>query len=98
VYFSFQAIAYRASKVVAERAAWDFIATHNVGYTLVTLCPGMVFGRMIHPIDSLNSLNASNQIVWDVLKANEIPPTKAPGTFHFPLQSFLRSLPRGNQN
>ncbi|CEL11637.1 hypothetical protein ASPCAL14737 [Aspergillus calidoustus] len=72
------AIAYRASKVVAERAAWDFIATHNVGYTLVTLCPGMVFGRMIHPIDSLNSLNASNQIVWDVLKANEIPPTKAP--------------------
>ncbi|KAL3442376.1 MFS general substrate transporter [Aspergillus insuetus] len=72
------ATAYRASKVVAERAAWEYIATHDVGYTLVTLCPGMVFGRMIHPVSSLDSLNASNQIVWDVLRADEIPPTKAP--------------------
>ncbi|KAL2809069.1 MFS general substrate transporter [Aspergillus granulosus] len=71
-------IAYRASKVVAERAAWEFVAKHDVGYTLVTLCPGMVFGRMIHPIGSLDSLNASNQIVWDVLRADEIPVTKAP--------------------
>lgn len=48
----------------------------------MTLCPGMVFGRMIHPISSLSQLNASNQIVWQVLSAGnqkQIPPTKAPG-------------------
>ncbi|KAJ6130951.1 hypothetical protein N7523_001411 [Penicillium sp. IBT 18751x] len=74
-------IAYRASKVVAERAAWNYVRDHSVQYHLVTLCPGMVFGKMIHPISSLSELNASNQIVWDVLNAGpdgELPPTKAP--------------------
>ncbi|KAJ5112894.1 hypothetical protein N7456_001428 [Penicillium angulare] len=74
-------IAYRASKVVAERAAWDYVKNNPVNYQLVTLCPGMVFGKMIHSISSLSQLNASNQIVWDVLKAGrdgEIPITKAP--------------------
>ncbi|KAL4966185.1 MFS general substrate transporter [Aspergillus stella-maris] len=72
--------AYRASKVLAERSAWNFVTANadSVQYKLVTLCPGMVFGRMIHPLDSLASLNASNQIVWDVLRADEIPVTKAP--------------------
>ncbi|KAJ5768751.1 hypothetical protein N7520_003310 [Penicillium odoratum] len=74
-------IAYRASKVVAERAAWDFVKSNAVNYQLITLCPGMVFGKMIHPISSLSQLNASNQIVWQVLNAGrdgQIPPTKAP--------------------
>lgn len=57
-----------------------------MNYQLVTLCPGMVFGKMIHPISSLSQLNASNQIVWGVLNAGrdgEIPPTKAPGMSEF---------------
>ncbi|KAL4890556.1 major facilitator superfamily domain-containing protein [Aspergillus ambiguus] len=71
--------AYRASKVIAERAAWDYVRDHKVSYQLVTLCPGMVFGKMIHPIESLAQLNASNQIVWEVLKGESgIPPTRAP--------------------
>ncbi|KAJ5129126.1 uncharacterized protein N7515_005165 [Penicillium bovifimosum] len=73
--------AYRASKVVAERAAWEYVRDHRVQFQLITLCPGMVFGRMIHPISSLSQLNASNQIVWQVLSAGkdgQIPPTKAP--------------------
>ncbi|KAJ5689847.1 hypothetical protein N7462_004239 [Penicillium macrosclerotiorum] len=73
-------IAYRASKVVAERAAWEYVR-NKVHFQLITLCPGMVFGRMIHPIKSLSQLNASNQIVWQVLSAGkdgEMPPTKAP--------------------
>ncbi|KAE8364679.1 major facilitator superfamily domain-containing protein [Aspergillus caelatus] len=71
-------IAYRASKVIAEKAAWDYVRDHEVSYQLVTLCPGMVFGKMIHPIESISQLNVSNGIVWDVLKGNGIPPTKAP--------------------
>ncbi|KAL5344045.1 MFS general substrate transporter [Aspergillus crustosus] len=58
-------VAYRASKVVAERTAWDFVRDHDVQYKLVTLCPGMS--------------NASNKIVWEVLKGESgIPTTKAP--------------------
>lgn len=68
--------------MVAERAAWDYVKETPVQYQLVTLCPGMVFGKMIHPISSLSQLNASSQIVWGVLSAGrdgEVPPTKAPG-------------------
>ncbi|CAG8886154.1 unnamed protein product [Penicillium egyptiacum] len=86
-------IAYRASKVVAERAAWDYVRDNSVQYQLVTLCPGMVFGRMIHPISSLSQLNASNQIVWQVLSAGnqgEVPPTKAPG-MPFPQIDIMES-------
>ncbi|XRM46514.1 hypothetical protein ABZX51_009545 [Aspergillus tubingensis] len=73
------AVAYRASKVLAERTAWTYIKENDVDFQLVTLCPGMVFGKMIHPIPSLEYLNASNRIVWDVAKGgSEIPPTKAP--------------------
>lgn len=73
--------------MVAERAAWDYVKNNSVNYQLITLCPGMVFGKMIHPISSLSQLNVSNQIVWDVLKAGrdgEIPITKAPGKALFP--------------
>lgn len=85
-----KASAYRASKVVAEKAAWDFVRDNPVDFTLVTLCPGMVFGKMIHPVSSLAQLNASTQIIWGVLSAGEdaeIPATKAPGQF-IPLSSW----------
>lgn len=88
---TFQPIAYRASKVVAERAAWDFVRDHQVQYQLVTLCPGMVFGKMIHPVSSVSQLNASNQIVWGVLSAGrdgEVPPTKAPGMLPLNIQPW----------
>lgn len=65
--------------MIAEKAAWDYVRDHEVSYQLVTLCPGMVFGKMIHPIESISQLNVSNGIVWDVLKGSGIPPTKAPG-------------------
>ncbi|KAL4800877.1 major facilitator superfamily domain-containing protein [Aspergillus venezuelensis] len=98
--------AYRASKVLAERSAWDFVAAHavTIQYKLVTLCPGMVFGRMIHPLGSLASLNTSNQIVWDVLRAeDEIPVTKAPVWIDVEdlalvsLRALTASLQNGNE-
>ncbi|KAL3474259.1 major facilitator superfamily domain-containing protein [Aspergillus californicus] len=75
------ATAYRASKAVAEKTAWEFIREREVTvpYKLVTLCPGMVFGKILHPMKSLSQLNVSNGIVWEVLKGeNGIPATKAP--------------------
>jgi len=84
-------VAYRASKVVAERAAWSFMEEERTtaggasSFDLVSLCPAMVFGPFLDTEHSLPScpdeLNTSNKLVWDVVSAGEhgpLPPTKAP--------------------
>jgi len=52
---------YRASKVLAERAAWDFHEKHKseVGWDLVVLNPPYVFGPPLHEADAADSLNES---------------------------------------
>lgn len=74
------ALAYRASKVVAEQAAWDFIKTNTPAFDITVLCPAMVFGPLVSPslLGSIDQLNESNSIVWSVATSNQIPPTKAP--------------------
>lgn len=81
------AVAYRASKAVAEKTAWDFMeaADGAAGFDLVSLCPAMVFGPFLDTPFSLpqstEDLNTSNKLVWDVVSAGEqaaMPPTKGP--------------------
>ena len=55
--------AYRRSKTIAERAAWDFMAEHGGPTTLTTVLPGAVFG----PILSTANLG-SVQIIQRLLK------------------------------
>lgn len=77
-------VAYRASKAVAERAAWAWMEENSdAGFDLVGLNPGMVFGPFLPGAvpSSLASLNTSNKLVWDIVSAGEgnaVPPTKAP--------------------
>lgn len=60
-------MAYRASKTLAERAAWDFV--HQNGdangkppkFDLVTVNPPLVFGPVVHHLASLDSINTSNE-------------------------------------
>ncbi|MFT4211757.1 MAG: NAD-dependent epimerase/dehydratase family protein [Microbacterium sp.] len=40
--------AYRRSKALAERAAWDYIGTQS-GTTLTTILPGAIFGPLLSP-------------------------------------------------
>ncbi len=40
-------IPYRRSKTVAEKAAWDFMASQSGGTTLTTILPGAVFGPIL---------------------------------------------------
>jgi nucleoside-diphosphate-sugar epimerase len=54
--------AYRRSKVLAERAAWDFMAASTAPTTLTTILPGAVFG----PVLSQESLG-SVQIIQRLL-------------------------------
>jgi dihydroflavonol-4-reductase len=39
--------AYRRSKILAERAAWDFMAAHSGATTFTTILPGAVFGPVL---------------------------------------------------
>lgn len=72
--------AYRASKTLAERAAWDFVNSNDCHFDLSVLCPSMVFGPLIDTkmFSSIEELNLSNKLVWTISTAPEIPPTKAP--------------------
>ncbi|MFA4083829.1 NAD-dependent epimerase/dehydratase family protein [Mycobacteroides salmoniphilum] len=44
--------AYRRSKTVAERTAWDFMTTYNGPTELTTVLPGAVFGPVLGADDS----------------------------------------------
>lgn len=81
------AVAYRASKAVAEKTAWDLMVTPEFlgDFDLVSLCPAMVFGPFLDTPFSIpqspEGLNTSNKLVWDVVSAGEktaMPPTKGP--------------------
>ncbi|GJJ10901.1 hypothetical protein Clacol_005129 [Clathrus columnatus] len=52
---------YRASKTLAEKAAWNFmkINADKISWDLVTIQPPFVWGPPLQAISSLNSLNTS---------------------------------------
>ena len=54
---------YRASKTLAERAAWDWYeekrAAGALGWDLVVLNPPWVFGPLLHEVDVPENLNTS---------------------------------------
>lgn len=54
-------VKYRASKTLAEKAAWDFYEKNKskVSWDLVVLNPPFVFGPVIHAVSSPGSLNQS---------------------------------------
>ncbi|CAA7269674.1 unnamed protein product [Cyclocybe aegerita] len=68
---------YRASKPLAEKAAWDFYNEHKaqVQWDLTVINPPAVFGPPIHDITSLKSLNLSLQ-TWYNMVASDSPKTK----------------------
>ena len=52
---------YQASKTLAEKAAWDFVAKNKgkLAWDLVVLNPPYVFGPAIHEVSTPESLNTS---------------------------------------
>jgi dihydroflavonol-4-reductase len=60
---------YRKSKTLAERAAWDFMASYDGPTTLTTILPGAVFGPVLTPS------NAGSVEVIDRLLQGRMPGT-----------------------
>ncbi|KAK4463011.1 putative 3-beta hydroxysteroid dehydrogenase isomerase [Cladorrhinum samala] len=68
-------VAYRGSKKFAELAAWEFVNNYqstaedaSCGFDIVTLCPPMTFGPVVHPVRARDELNESNAMIWKVVK------------------------------
>lgn len=60
--------AYRASKKLAERAAWDFVQSERPSFDLVTVCPPLVLGPVVHHLASLDAINTSNERVVQLVQ------------------------------
>ena len=60
---------YRASKTLAERAAWAFWEEHKteVGWDLVVLNPPFVFGPVVHEVANAAALNESARDWYDTV-------------------------------
>ncbi|KAG7448146.1 D-lactaldehyde dehydrogenase [Guyanagaster necrorhizus] len=60
---------YRTSKVLAEKAAWNFYETQKseLPWDLTMINPPWVFGPFIHDVPSLNALNTSAKLWYNVV-------------------------------
>ncbi|KAI0262294.1 D-lactaldehyde dehydrogenase [Gloeopeniophorella convolvens] len=60
---------YGASKTLAERAAWDFVAAHKseISWDLVTINPPYIFGPSLTPAPGVDDINTSQRLVYDTL-------------------------------
>lgn len=63
--------AYRASKTMAERAAWEFVEQNKPTWDLVTINPPLVLGPILHQVNSPEKLNTSVGYVWALLHGSK---------------------------
>ena len=78
-------LGYRAGKKFAELAAWKCVRP-DIGdpraprphFDVVTLCPPMVFGPVVHPVARLADLNDSNADLWGVTARDPLPVPRVP--------------------
>ncbi len=63
--------AYRASKTIAERTAWEFVQSNTPSWDLVTVNPPLVFGPIIHQVNSAEKLNTSVAQVWGLFHGSK---------------------------
>ncbi|KAI2633146.1 NAD(P)-binding protein [Hypomontagnella submonticulosa] len=68
--------AYCASKKLAERAMWDWMAAHadDASFALTTVCPPWVFGPYAVPPTSTEGLSESVLLLDGVIDAPAVPP------------------------
>ncbi|WYZ44873.1 hypothetical protein EsH8_VIII_000189 [Colletotrichum jinshuiense] len=72
-------VAYRGSKKFAELAAWDFVKEEKPHFDIVTLCPPMTFGPVVHSVSGADKLNESNAMLWKVASGQHpLPVARVP--------------------
>ncbi|KAI9428925.1 D-lactaldehyde dehydrogenase [Lactarius indigo] len=60
---------YLASKTLAERAAWEFVAAHKaeLAWDLVVINPPLIFGPSLSPAKTIDEINTSQREIYDTL-------------------------------
>ncbi|KDQ06901.1 hypothetical protein BOTBODRAFT_232897 [Botryobasidium botryosum FD-172 SS1] len=73
---------YHASKVLAERAAWNWVEEHKgeTSFDIVTILPAFVLGPLLNEAKSPSQLNESSQLFYYKTKT-EAPPNAATAFF-----------------
>ncbi|CAE6491132.1 unnamed protein product [Rhizoctonia solani] len=62
---------YCASKVMAEKAAWDFVEKVKPTWDLVTCCPSLVLGPILHQVSHPSALNTSIATLYNFIHNRE---------------------------
>jgi len=60
--------AYRGSKTLAEKAAWEFVEKEKPNFQISTINPPLVFGPVVHYLNSLDAINTSNARFKDMME------------------------------
>ncbi|KAL3449635.1 NAD(P)-binding protein [Aspergillus insuetus] len=62
------AMAYCASKSLAERGLWDWVAESKPSFSVATICPPWIFGPTID--DGSGKLNESTEVIWNLINGS----------------------------
>ncbi|KZP01482.1 NAD-P-binding protein [Calocera viscosa TUFC12733] len=57
---------YSASKVLAEKAAYDFVEKEKPSFFITTFCPPIIFGPPPQPEATTTNLNTSIALLWAI--------------------------------
>jgi nucleoside-diphosphate-sugar epimerase len=60
-------IAYRVSKVFAEKALWEFVAKEKPSYEVTTVLPPFIFGPVLGDVKTAGDLNLSSGLLFNIL-------------------------------
>lgn len=64
-------VAYCASKVFAEKAAFEYVEKNKPNFTVSTICPPMIYGPNEHEVTDLSKLNTSSADIYRLMNGSE---------------------------
>jgi len=77
--------AYSASKVWAEKVAWDFLEKEKPNFDIATILPPLVAGPVIHQATTPKATNRTNAGLWACLTGVLDPNASAEESLNIPL-------------
>jgi nucleoside-diphosphate-sugar epimerase len=65
----------------AEKAAWEFVEQEKPNFDIATINPPLVFGPVVHYLNSLEAINTSNQRMRNLIRGDMKEKLAPSGTF-----------------
>jgi nucleoside-diphosphate-sugar epimerase len=80
-------VAYSASKLFAEKAAWEYVEKHKPHFSVAAICPPMIYGPAMQKVD-IKHLNTSMGDIYRFMDGSQ----KEPGPTQFPAFADVRNV------